>query len=314
MDKTNPPRYKAIFEDTQLTTYRDLNVCNVYTCLDKTIKDVKLVNDDLVISFLGDYALVIYDKPECCEERYMTTDDDLDEYQGAKFLGIVIKEAPAYRNSDENEDEVDFHEIRFLEIKTSKGPITFAAHNEHNGHYSGINLGTRLEIPENNRLPSFQSTDARDTHEATQWQLSLDPTFTVPTIDTAFQPTNKLSVADDILRELNEAVLFDCASIHSRYPCVQLVYRESRWENMWLVLRTEKGLEIHQLREREGSWSRLEPFVIENALYNSTHDVTKEYLRMSFIDGCGETIPTVIRTANGRLMQSNDPDTVISET
>lgn len=52
-----------------------------------------------------------------------------------------------------------------------------------------VSIGSTLII----RSTPFTSTDPQDTHEATQWQVSLDPTFSVPSIDTAFQPTNKLS-------------------------------------------------------------------------------------------------------------------------
>lgn len=54
---------------------------------------------------------------------------------------------------------------------------------------NATNMGSTLVL----RSSPFISTDPRDTHEATQWQVSLDPTFTVPSIDTTFQTTNKLS-------------------------------------------------------------------------------------------------------------------------
>ena len=54
---------------------------------------------------------------------------------------------------------------------------------------NAVSIGSTLVI----RSTPFTSTNPQDTHEATQWQVSLDPTFTVPSIDTAFQPNNKLS-------------------------------------------------------------------------------------------------------------------------
>ena len=55
--------------------------------------------------------------------------------------------------------------------------------------HNAVSIGSTLII----RSTSFTSTNPQDTHEVTQWQVSLDPTFAVPSIDTAFQPTNKLS-------------------------------------------------------------------------------------------------------------------------
>lgn len=54
---------------------------------------------------------------------------------------------------------------------------------------NATNMGSTLVL----RSSTFVSTDPRDTHEATQWQVSLDPTFVLPSIDTTFQLTNKLA-------------------------------------------------------------------------------------------------------------------------
>jgi hypothetical protein len=69
---------------------------------------------------------------DCCEVRYMSTDDDLSYHVGATLLGFEIKNAPNL------EDESGEHEVQFLEIKTSKGVISCANHNEHNGYYGGF--------------------------------------------------------------------------------------------------------------------------------------------------------------------------------
>ena len=55
---------------------------------------------------------------------------------------------------------------------------------------NAVNIGSTLVI----RSSNFTSSNPLDTHEATQWQVSLDPTFTVPSIDTAFKQTDKLSI------------------------------------------------------------------------------------------------------------------------
>ena len=55
---------------------------------------------------------------------------------------------------------------------------------------NALNIGSTLII----RSSTFTSSNPQDTHEATQWQISLDPTFALPSIDTAFQPNNKLTL------------------------------------------------------------------------------------------------------------------------
>ena len=99
----------------------------------KTIKEVRLVNDELRFSFDDGTAIHMFDNGQsCCESRYMQTDDDLTYFSGTKFLGARILNAP-------NEpDEYGEHEVQFLEVKTDKGCFTMASHNEHNGYYGGF--------------------------------------------------------------------------------------------------------------------------------------------------------------------------------
>lgn len=76
----------------------------------------------------------------CCEARYMTTDDNLDDYIGATLLGAEIKDVPGH------EDEYgEVHEIQFLDIKTSRGVFQMVNHNEHNGYYGGFCLEIATE-------------------------------------------------------------------------------------------------------------------------------------------------------------------------
>lgn len=70
----------------------------------------------------------------CCESRYMTCDDDLSEYLGAKLLDV------AEAAGKSAEDRGDYHETMFLKIKTDRGTITVETHNEHNGYYGGFDL------------------------------------------------------------------------------------------------------------------------------------------------------------------------------
>jgi hypothetical protein len=94
----------------------------------KTIKEVKIVDNSLLFTFDRGYRMRIYDCGQnCCEIRYMTTDDDLSYFAGAKLLGAELKDAPNVPH------EWGVHEVQFLEIKTDKGVFAVANHNEHNG-------------------------------------------------------------------------------------------------------------------------------------------------------------------------------------
>lgn len=71
----------------------------------------------------------------CCEERYMTCDDDVKSIVGQTLKHIVVKS-----QEDNSDNDYGAHEICFLEIQTDKGSITFATHNKHNGYYGGFGL------------------------------------------------------------------------------------------------------------------------------------------------------------------------------
>jgi hypothetical protein len=104
--------------------------------LGKRITELSLGDDDkLYFEFEHFYKMKIFDAgQECCEARYMRTDDNLKDYIGSTLLGIEIKKALSI------EDDDGEHEIQFLEFKTSKGCFTMASHNEHNGYYGGFDI------------------------------------------------------------------------------------------------------------------------------------------------------------------------------
>lgn len=76
----------------------------------------------------------------CCESRYMRTDDDLAYHVGATLLDAEVSEA-----DDPVGDEWAVHEVAFLRVTTSKGVITVATHNEHNGYYGGFLIEARVQ-------------------------------------------------------------------------------------------------------------------------------------------------------------------------
>lgn len=103
--------------------------------LNKKIKKVWLDQgaNKLQFEFEDNSKLSLWDDGQsCCESRYMRTDDDLTEYDGATLIGFELKEAPPIA------DEYGEHEVQFLDIKTDKGIFQMANHNEHNGYYGGF--------------------------------------------------------------------------------------------------------------------------------------------------------------------------------
>ena len=70
----------------------------------------------------------------------MRTDDNLEDFVGAKLLGAEIKEAP---NEPDKDGE---HEVEFLEVQTDRGVFTMASHNEHNGYYGGFSIRAAKDV------------------------------------------------------------------------------------------------------------------------------------------------------------------------
>lgn len=105
----------------------------VKSAINKTIEKVWLEDDKLMFNFTDGTHLKMYDDGQsCCENRYMSTDDDLTEYAGAKLLDFELKDAPNVS------DEYGDHEVQFLDVVTDKGTFQMASHNEHNGYYGGF--------------------------------------------------------------------------------------------------------------------------------------------------------------------------------
>lgn len=111
--------------------------------LGKTISSLKLDKNDeaLHFKFTDGSGLKLWDDgQDCCELRYMTTDDDLEAFVGSELTGIELRNAPT------TEDEYGQpHEIMFLLVNTSKGTFTMETYNEHNGYYGGFCINMKGE-------------------------------------------------------------------------------------------------------------------------------------------------------------------------
>lgn len=105
-------------------------------CLDRSRE--QWLEDNLVFRFDDGSGVRIYDDGQsCCERRYMTTDDDLQAFVGAKFVEVTKQSAA------NQPDEWGEHEVVFLIVTTSLGAFTVETHNEHNGYYGGFWLAAR---------------------------------------------------------------------------------------------------------------------------------------------------------------------------
>jgi hypothetical protein len=101
--------------------------------------DNRVDKTGLLITFTDDTQICISDTgQDCCESRYLTCDDDVQSFTGARFLGYDVLAAPTPTEHGEYGDE--YHEVQFLHVRTDKGSLTCETHNEHNGYYGGISI------------------------------------------------------------------------------------------------------------------------------------------------------------------------------
>jgi hypothetical protein len=108
--------------------------------LGQPIARVFVLDDILRVVFAGGDKLFIWDgDDQCCEHRYMTTDDELDTFVGAKLVGIEVVDGPDIPFED------GVHEQTFVKLETTMGTITLVTHNEHNGYYGGFDVESRWE-------------------------------------------------------------------------------------------------------------------------------------------------------------------------
>jgi hypothetical protein len=101
----------------------------------RKILGAAMEDDTLSLQLDGGKTISIWDSGQsCCEERYMTTDDDIGSLIGAVLARIEAKSGP------DIDAEYGEHETIFVEVGTDKGFVTIVNHNEHNGYYGGFGL------------------------------------------------------------------------------------------------------------------------------------------------------------------------------
>jgi hypothetical protein len=108
---------------------------------------------ELHITFTDGSQLVLWDdRQECCENRYMTCDDQgaFPYHVGATLVSIEIASVEEQGANDNSDAQ---HDIQFLNVQTSVGLIQCCSHNEHNGYYSGFAIAAELVDPVNPFFP-----------------------------------------------------------------------------------------------------------------------------------------------------------------
>lgn len=112
------------------------------------IASATMQNDCLRLVFAqpGLPSCDIYDDLQlCCENRWMTTDDDPSTIVGGRLLAVNKKPVEDYPDDGGSDEQM------FVEVITDKGSITLCTHNEHNGYYGGFNVvvedGDKIQPP-----------------------------------------------------------------------------------------------------------------------------------------------------------------------
>lgn len=102
-------------------------------------------NGQVVIMLASGFKILLIDAgQDCCETRYLRTNDELKALVGETLINIrVTRKVNVVLDSEWNEA----HEVEFLEVLTNRDMVTFEAHNEHNGYYGGFSLRATVIDP-----------------------------------------------------------------------------------------------------------------------------------------------------------------------
>ena len=115
------------------------------------IENVFIDNDErdggvLTLLLEGRVEVRVWDDgQQCCEMRYMSTDDPLDYFRGASLYSMELR-AGSYEEDEDGYGDVT--ESQFLLINTSKGTFTVVNYNAHNGYYGGFDIMVDVTLPE----------------------------------------------------------------------------------------------------------------------------------------------------------------------
>lgn len=102
---------------------------------EKEIRDLGIIDDALLFTFTDDTCMKLSDGgQDCCEHRWMHTDDNLSDFIGAILQGADVREGSTTHENGKPK------ESQFLIVSTSKGQFTVVNYNKHNGYYGGFSV------------------------------------------------------------------------------------------------------------------------------------------------------------------------------
>lgn len=109
-------------------------------CVGKLIRGISINDTMLTLRLNNDTELILTDQgQDCCERRYMHTDDNLTNFFDSILLNIRIVDGPSIENED-----YGYNDSQFLIVDTSKGSFTVVNYNKHNGFYYGFDIQATL--------------------------------------------------------------------------------------------------------------------------------------------------------------------------
>ncbi len=120
----------------------------IAACKGKTITAATVDGTGCVLTFDDGSRLELFDDGQsCCEHRHMSTDDNPADLVGAQLLDVVESDGNGYIVPTPDPDDYcsgECHDVAFVRITTTNGPLVLVNHNEHNGYYGGFGLVATL--------------------------------------------------------------------------------------------------------------------------------------------------------------------------
>jgi hypothetical protein len=114
------------------------------SCLGKVIEKVMLAYDhesreSIIIIFTDGTALNLFDDgQQCCEKRWLASDDKSEDVAGGVLMDVQMEEGV------DDEGSEDILQSQFIRIITDKAPYVVTAYNKHNGSYDGITVKAEI--------------------------------------------------------------------------------------------------------------------------------------------------------------------------
>jgi hypothetical protein len=118
--------------------FGDFMIKGVEHLFNKEIESVHCNSISLEFKFKDGTKYEFEDQGQnCCEKRYMNTDDCLSYYKDSLFVNATIEDGPCTESPTAYGDDAD---TQFLIVTTTKGQFTIVNYNEHNGYYGGFDI------------------------------------------------------------------------------------------------------------------------------------------------------------------------------